>query len=63
MGVRRIKRYYLAMGVNSERKSVVPQQVGGLGLRMMTFLSCKAFQSQKSKQDNVLEAARTQTGL
>jgi hypothetical protein len=51
------KRHYLAMGAKPE----VHQQVGGLGFRMTS--SCKIFQSQKSKQDNVLGAARTKIGL
>jgi hypothetical protein len=33
---------YLAKGVNPDRKSVVLQQVGGLGLRV-TVSSCKNF--------------------
>jgi hypothetical protein len=40
---------YFAKGGNPDRKSVVPQQVGGLGLRLSS--SCKNFQRRKSKKD------------
>jgi hypothetical protein len=40
-----LKRDYSAKGVNPDRKSVVPQQVGGLGLRL-TSSSFKIYQSR-----------------
>jgi hypothetical protein len=37
-----LKRDYLAQGVNPDREYVLPQQVGGLGLRVISS-SCKTF--------------------
>jgi hypothetical protein len=41
-----LKRDYLAKGVNSGRKSVVLQHVGGLGLRL-TYSASKNFEVEK----------------